>query len=254
MSHAVITGASAGIGAALARSFHQAGYRVTLVARRRDALDALATSLGRDTHVVEADLTTAGSDWLHEAEAALGPIDVLVNNAGVQVIGPTATIDLERAELSLHLNLTVPLRLTREVLPGMLARGRGHIVNIASMAALAPTPGMTWYNAGKAGLAGASEALRGELKGSGVEVLTVYPGIIDDTDMGAKGMEQYGGDDVWVLKMQPTGTAEELARRVLRATEAGHARLIWPTMNALARHLPAPTRWLMDAFAPRPRP
>jgi short-subunit dehydrogenase len=252
MHHALVTGASAGIGAALARRLHTAGYRVSLVARREPELRALADELGRDALALPADLLDPDDAWLQRAQDALGPVDVLVNNAGVQIIGPTEAVDLDRAERSLQLNLTVPLRLIRTLLPAMKARGRGHIVNVASMAALAPTPGMTWYNAGKAGLAGASEALRGELLGSGVEVLTVYPGIIDDTDMGIHGLAQYGGDDAWILRMQPTGTAEELARRVVHAMEAGQARLIWPTSNALARHFPAATRWLMDRFAPRP--
>jgi uncharacterized protein len=252
MSHAVITGASAGIGAALARAYNKAGYGVTLVARREAELRALAAELGPNVHVAVVDLVEADTAWLDEAIAALGPVDALVNNAGMQVIGPTEAVDLDKAERSLVLNLVVPLRLIRKVLPDMKARGRGSFVNVASMASLAPTPGMTWYNAGKGGIAGASEALRGELAGSGVEVLTVYPGIIADTDMGANGIQQYGGADSFVMRWQPIGSAEELARRVVRAAEAGFPRLIWPTMNTLARHLPGPTRWLMDTFSPRP--
>lgn len=250
-SHALITGASAGIGSALARSLHGAGYRITVVARRADALAALAAALGRDVHVVAVDLCDDPDGWLADVESAQGPVDVLVNNAGVQIIGPTDAVDVEAAERSLTLNLTVPLRLIHRVLPGMRARRRGHLVNIASMAALAPTPGMTWYNAGKAGLAGASEALGGELRGSGVEVLTVYPGIIDDTDMGRKGLDRYAGDGSWIVDLQPRGTSDGLARATLRAMETGQPRLVWPRANVLARHFPAATRWLMDRMTPK---
>lgn len=169
MPHAIVTGASSGIGAALARELSAHGWDLTLVARRRPLLDELAAGLRTRCHVVEADLSDldAATGWLPGATAALGPVELLVNNAGVQVVAPTAGVDLARAEASLRVNLLSPMRLWRAVLPDMLARGQGTVVDICSMAALAPTPGMAWYNASKAGLAGASEALRGELRGTG---------------------------------------------------------------------------------------
>ena len=250
--HVVVTGASTGIGAALARALSAAGARVTLVARRKVALDALAAELPGPAHVLARDLVDLDVSWLADAEAALGPVDVLVNNAGVQVIGRTHTVDLEQADRSLTLNLTVPLRLIRTVLPSMVERGHGTIVNIASMAALAPTPGMTWYNAGKGGLAAASEALRGELQGTGVDVCTVYPGLITDTDMGKHGMAAYQADQSLAIRMQPQGSAADLAEVILTALQRRRARVIWPRANALARHFPATTRWVMDTFSPLP--
>lgn len=249
--HVVVTGASAGIGEAIARAFSARGDAVTLVARRQNLLESLAKSLPGPSRVVAADLSNpaTAADFLPEAEAALGPIDVLVNNAGLQVIGPTATIDIERAEQSLMLNLLSPLRLTRAVLPGMLARKSGYIVDIASMAALAPTPYMTWYNASKAGLAGASEALRGELRGSGVHVITVYPGIIE-TDMGKAGLASY--EKSWSVALQPRGTTQGLADRIVRAVERRRPRVIYPwPVNGLSRWMPPVTRWVMDRFTPR---
>lgn len=244
--HVVVTGASTGIGAALARAFSAAGARVTLVARRKQALEALAAELGGPSRVVARDLTDLDTSWLDD------DIDVLVNNAGVQVIGRTHAIDLEQAERSLVLNLTVPLRLARTVLPTMVERGHGTIVNIASMAALAPTPGMTWYNAGKGGLAAASEAMRGELQGTGVDVCTVYPGLITDTDMGIHGMERYQADQNLAIRLQPQGSAADLAQVILRALERRRPRVIWPRANVLARHFPATTRWVLDTFTPLP--
>src|SRR5881392_2505078 len=115
--HVVVTGASAGIGDAIAREFAAAGADLTLVARRKDKLDALARDagkLGRRTHVVAADLSDVARacDWLAGAEEALGPVDVLVNNAGVQNIEPTEICDVEAGEQLLRLNVHTPMRLT----------------------------------------------------------------------------------------------------------------------------------------------
>jgi short-subunit dehydrogenase len=250
--HVVVTGASAGLGEAFARAFAAEGCRLTLVARRKDKLEALAASLGGRVHVVAWDLSdpARAADWLAEAVAVNGPVDVLVNNAGLQVVGRTHLADLDAAERTVRTNLFAPLRLANAVLPSMLERKTGTIVNIASMAALAPTPGMTWYNAGKAGLAAASEALRGELRGSGVNVVTVYPGIIPETDMAKASLDVYDGGASLAIRMQPTGTPAGLATVVLRAVNRRQARVIFPKVNAVARHFPAATRWAMDAFTP----
>ena len=247
--HVVVTGASSGIGEAIAREYGRAGASVTLVARRADRLEALASELGSSTHVAPRDLSIAeqSTDWVAAAEEALGPIDVLVNNAGVQIIGPTAAVDVEEGEHLLRVNLFAPFRVTRAVLPGMLERKRGTIVDVASLAALAPTAGMLYYNASKGGLAAASEALRGELRGTGVHVVTVYPGIIP-TDMGSAGLEAY--QPTRLLALQPRGTTAGLAGRIRVAVDRRRPRVIYPAPNAAARWLPGPTRWLMDRFTP----
>lgn len=253
--HIVITGASTGIGAALAKEFAALpGAQLTLVARRESAMRALAAELGAPTQVVVADLTDreAMTDWVDSAEETFGPVEVLVNNAGVQVIAATSEVSVVEGERSLDLNLLAPLRLIRRVLPKMIARGTGQIVNVASMAALAPTPSMTYYNAGKAGLAAASEAMRGELRGSGVNVLTVYPGIIAETEMAQAGLLKY--ESTPMLRMQPTATAAELARSVVHALRRRRARVILPRFNWLARMFPGITRWVLDRFAPKLAP
>jgi short-subunit dehydrogenase len=247
--HVLITGASSGIGAALAREYARfPGALITLVARRQRQLAELADTLDCSTHVAVADVTEPHDGWLAEAIAIHGPVDVLVNNAGVQVIGPTHQIDVAAGERSVEVNLFAPLRLTRALLPAMIERGTGTIVNIASMAALAPTPSMTYYNASKAGIAAASEALRGELRGTGVRVMTVYPGIISETDLARRALATYRSSRL--LGMQPTGTARELAVRVVRDSQRGRGRLIYPRVNALARWFPGTTRWIMDRFTP----
>ena len=248
--HVAITGASSGIGSALALEWSKAGAHVTLVARRQKLLDELAASLPGKSHVAVHDLgiPERAADWIAAAEAALGPIEVLVNNAGVQIVAPSESVDPDRGDDLLRTNLLTPLRLIRAVLPAMLARRSGTIVNVASMAALAPTPGMTWYNASKGGLAAASESLRGELRATGVNVLTVYPGIIDATEMGRAGLAAYQPSRS--VALQPRGTPEALAKLVLQAVEGRGARVIYPRFNHLARWFPGTTRWVLDRFTP----
>ncbi len=253
--HVAITGASSGIGASLARELARHGHSLTLVARRQDRLRAVADEIapaasGAKVRVVPWDLSDvkAAAGWVDAAEDALGPIDVLVNNAGVQIVAPTSTVDPDEADTLFGVDLLAPLRLTRAVLPRMIARRSGTIVDVASMAALAPTPGMTHYNAAKAGLAAASESLRGELRGTGVHVVTVYPGIIASTEMAQAAMEKFVESKL--LESFPRGTEEELSRLVRVAIERKHARVIYPRSGALSRWFPATTRWLMDRFTP----
>lgn len=247
--HVLVTGASAGIGEALAREFKKRGAKLTLVARRKDRLEKIAAELGGGVTVLGADLSDPKSAEasLEEAEALGGPIDVLVNNAGIQIIAAASQTDPDHGEELLDLNVATPLRLIRRVLPGMLERGRGTIVNVASMAALSPVPGMLYYNASKGGLANASEALRGELWGSGVNVVTVYPGPVH-TDMGAKGIEKY--ESSLAATLTPWGNADELGHRVAHAVELGRARVIYPRSYAISLWFPNLSRWFSLKFAP----
>ena len=247
--HVAITGASAGIGEALARAWAARGAAVTLVARRKERLDQIAAEVGGKTFVQAADLSLVdhATDWIAPAEAALGPIDVLVNNAGVQTIEETALASVEKGEEMLRLNVFTPMRLTRAVLPAMLARRSGTIVDIASMAALAPMPGMFYYNAAKGGLGNASEGLHGELLGTGVHVLTVYPGPVD-TDMARRGFERY--EKTLSARLSPVGTTEGLARLILRGVERKKRRIIYPWAYSLALSYPRIARWFTGRFSP----
>jgi short-subunit dehydrogenase len=247
--HVAITGASAGIGEALVRAWAARGASVTLVARRKERLDRIAAEVGGKTFVQAVDLSLPdrATDWIAPAEAALGPIDVLVNNAGVQTIEASALASVEKGEEMLRLNVFTPMRLTRAVLPGMLARRSGTIVDIASMAALAPMPGMFYYNAAKGGLGNASEGLHGELLGTGVHVLTVYPGPVD-TDMARRGFERY--EKSLSARLSPVGTTEGLARLILRGVERKKRRIIYPWAYSLALSYPRITRWFTARFSP----
>jgi short-subunit dehydrogenase len=247
--HVVVTGASSGIGEAVAREYFGRGAHVTLVARRKEHLEKIASAARDRAHVVVADL--AGPDdtfaWVEEAEAKLGPIDVLVNNAGIQIVKRAVDTPWADAERLLRLDLLVPLRLAMHVVRRMIPRGSGALVDVASMAAIAPTPGMYFYNAAKAGLAGASEGLRPELKPHGIHVVTVYPGPVT-SELEAAGRAAYV--EGAATKYSPTGSPEVLARMIADAVEKKRPRVVYPRMYGMARHFPNMTRWVMDRFTP----
>ena len=177
---ALITGASGGIGADLARLFARDGYALVLTARGSVALEVLADELrekhGATVDVVPADLgRPGGADGLFERLAGR-QIDVLVNNAGFGQAGPFVELDAEGEAQMLELNMIAPTRLIRLLLPGMVERGRGRIMNVASTAAFQPGPLMAGYYATKAYLLSLSEALAEELRGTGVTVTALCPG------------------------------------------------------------------------------
>lgn len=247
--HVAITGASVGIGEAMARAWAAKGASLTLVARRKDKLEALAKELGAKTHVHELDLSDSdrATEWIAPAEKALGPIDVIVNNAGVQHIEKTELAVPEEGEKLLRLNVFTPLRIVRALLPGMLARKSGTIVDITSMCAITPLPGMYYYNASKGALTCASEGLRGELRGTGVHIVTVYPGPVA-TDLGVNGLAKY--ESTWASRLSPMGNAEDLAKLVVRAVEKKKARVVYPRMLDVAMMFPRLSRWVTAMFTP----
>jgi short-subunit dehydrogenase len=140
-------------------------------------------------------------------------------------------------------NLLAPLKITHALLPAMIARRGGTIVDVASVAALAPPPGMLFYSASKAGLAAASESLRAELRGTGVHVVTVYPGPVH-TDMGHRSAERM--EPTLGARVLPWGRPEELAGQIAAAVERRRPRVIYPAFYGLSRWLGPVARWLTE--------
>jgi len=179
---ALVTGASGGIGWELARLFAAGGYDLVLVARGREKLEELATDLrnryGAAVRVTPRDLSDPRSpdEVFQELESAGVVVDVLVNNAGFATFGPFAETDLGKELEELQLNVVTLTHLTKRFLPGMLARRRGGVLNVASTAAFQPGPLMAVYYATKAYVLSFSEALAEELRGTGVTVSVLCPG------------------------------------------------------------------------------
>jgi len=181
-ARALVTGASAGIGAAFAARLAREGVDLILVARSRDRLEALANEL-RDScqvsvDVLPADLTRA-ADLRAVAEIAAGDprLDMLVNSAGFATLGRFDQLDLEREEAEILLNVVAPVRLTHAALPDMISRGHGYIINVSSIAAFLPGRYSATYCATKAYLNSFTEALHEELRRSGVVVQVLCPGF-----------------------------------------------------------------------------
>ena len=181
---AVVTGASSGIGEGIARELVRRGYGVTLVARRAETLDALAVefrSSGTDARVVAMDLRDRHArSELTDRVAALDLIpDILVNNAGLSTLGPVARSDPIAEVDMVEVDVVAVVDLCSRFVPGMVERGRGAVLNVASTGAFQPLPGQAGYGAAKAFVLSYSESLHAELFGTGVTVSVLCPGPVD---------------------------------------------------------------------------
>jgi short-subunit dehydrogenase len=250
--HVVLTGAAGAIGSALARQMRLVwpGVDLALVDRDADGLARLGTELGRSTvHV--ADLRGVESlPALVARIAEAGPIDGLVNCAGVMRVQKLATWRWSDAWDLLALDLLAPLRLQDLLAREMVARGTGTIVNIASMAGHVPLRGCVYYGAAKAGLAMASEIARAELGECGVRVVTAYPGPVRSAlEQGAR--DAYGGGGLFG-RFAPTGDPAELAARIVHAIEHDEPRVIYPRLYNLGWVAPNFSRRLALDYGPPP--
>lgn len=200
-----ITGGARGIGLATARLFAARGATVVIGDVDHDLANTVAAGFGGYAYPLDVRDRESFAAFLAAAEAAAGPVDVLVNNAGVAPAGAFATADPTLLDLTIDVNLRGAVNGMRLVLPGMLARGRGLVVNVASLAGRVPLPGAATYGATKHALVGLSAAVRAELAGSGVTVLAVLP-TFARTELVA-GLRLHG---------LPTVTAEQVAAEVVR--------------------------------------
>lgn len=246
-SRILLTGASSGIGRELAKVLAGRGARLALAARRVPLLESLSgeieTTGGASPALFEVDLAVPGSArrLASDAEAALGRVDVLVNNAGGGVGGRiTAVGDRDEAREAFEINYWSPLALIQALAPAMLERDSGAIVNVSSMGQVSTWPGFGAYASTKGAFSVATETLAMELDGSGVHVMEVLPGPVDTAVQGetrlAPGIDR-------MLSRVPLGDAATMARLIADGLEARRKRVIYPRRAAVGYYLPALVRW-----------
>jgi short-subunit dehydrogenase len=211
----LVTGASGGLGGAIARALHVAGARLVLSGRRADALEALAGPLGART--VVADLADPSDVERLLAEA--GAVDALVANAGLSSSGALSSFTTEQATRAVAVNLTAPLLLAGGLADAMAQRGEGHLVFVSSLSGMTGQAGAALYSATKFGLRGAAQALRAELRPRGVGVSCVLPGFVRDAGI----FHDAGGRAPWYLG---TCRAADVAGAVVVAIERDRAELL----------------------------
>jgi uncharacterized protein len=247
-SAALVTGASSGIGAEMARQLGSRGTDLVLVARDEGRLTALAHELtaaraGLVAEVLPADLTT--TDGIAAVEARLAdphrPVDLLVNNAGFGASGDFCDVDADRWTDMVTCNVTALMRLTRAALPGMVERGRGAVLNVSSLTALQPVPGSAVYAATKAFVTSFTESLHEELRGTGVTATTALPGFTRTEFQLRAGHESLTRGLPGVVWQD----AGPVAAEALDAAAKGRASVVCGPLNKVAASLAGPApRWL----------
>jgi short-subunit dehydrogenase len=221
--HVVVTGGSRGIGEHIARQCAARGATVTVVARNHDALVRVSRDINGNLY--EADLTddSVVDSLIEKIESQFGPIDVLVNNAGLETSIPFAVEDEREIRAVSRVNLEVPMMLTRHVLPKMLARGSGHLVFVSSLAGTAGFPGMAVYGATKAGILNFVNGLSRELKATRVNITVLSPGPVA-TDMWKEITNRRSSIHKVIRRYQklqliPTADPAKIAQRTVDAIE-----------------------------------
>ena len=234
-AHVLLTGATGTIGAALAHRLVGRGARVTLLARTPEPLQALALATGGA--VITADLCDRESlrGLIERVEARQGPLDVLVNNAGADTTGLLTDLTAEDLRRTIDLNLTAPLELCRQALPGMIAWGGGHLVNISSLAGVAAFPGLAVYGGTKAGLTHATSGLRADLRDDPIGTLAVEIGPVDSEMMDRIAHHrpsEASFDRLLRARLLTMLDPDVVARRIVSAIERGRPHLRLPRRAA----------------------
>ncbi len=251
----LLTGAAGGLGPVIARTLAAEGCRLALSAHPDDDLGpvvAATRAAGAEAFAIPCDLALEGAtDELAErAESALGGLDILVNGAGIEKMAAYDQLSTADIARMIAINFTAPLLLTRAVLPGMLLRGRGHIVNLASLAGIGPPPYGVPYGATKAGLVAFTRALRTECADRGVSASAICPGFVSDAGMYHRMTSTSGVESPALLGTCTTGEVADAVRRAVLDDEPliivnpGPVRLL----RALEALLPRTGDWIYGAM------
>ncbi|HEX9177426.1 MAG: SDR family NAD(P)-dependent oxidoreductase [Mycobacterium sp.] len=250
---ALITGASSGIGEAIARELARRGHRVVLVARRVEQLEALAGELGARAHPLPADLSERTERAaLPGRVAALGvSVDVLINNAGLATVGPIAKAVPEKELNLVEVDVAAVVDLCCRFVPGMVERRRGAVLNVASTGAFGPLPGQASYGAAKAFVLSYTDSLRGELRGTGVTATTLCPGPVKTGFGEVAGISDEEAEAALPRVMWKT--ADEVARAGIDGLAAGKGVVVPGGFNRVAGYLyrVAPRDVLLPLLAAR---
>lgn len=210
----LLTGATGGIGHAIARTMARTGTRLVLTGRRLDVLQPLADELG--ARAIAVDLAVRAD--VHRLAAECADVDVVVANAALPASGPLTSFTEEEIDRAMEVNLQAPIVLARRLVPGMLERGRGHFVFVSSLSGKSGTPGSSIYSASKFGLRGFSQGLRGDLHDTGVSSSVVFPGFVRDAGMFAE-------TNIALPSYVGTSTPEDVADGVVKAITANRAEI-----------------------------
>jgi short-subunit dehydrogenase len=211
----LLTGATGGIGRAIARALHARGGQLILTGRRTGVLDSLAAELG-GARTLAVDLSDP--DEVDRLLAEAGPVDILVANAALPSSGRLESFTMAEIDRSLNVNLRAPIAMAHGLVPGMVERGRGHLSFMGSLSGKVASPSTSIYNATKFGLRGFALALRADLHGTGVEVSAVLPGFIREAGM-------FADANVKLPRGLGTRSPEDVARAVLNAIEHNRAEV-----------------------------
>ena len=215
-SRVLITGATGGLGQAIARGIGARGAALVLTARRRELLDELAAELG--ARAIVSDLSWRAEVDRLASEAVAAEVDVLIANAGLPATGVLTELSPEQIDRMLEVNLRAPMMLAHALAPGMIARRRGHMVFISSLSGKVASPASAIYSATKFGLRGFALGIREDLRPHGVGVSTVLPGFI-------RGAGMFADAGVELPRVAGTRPPEDVAAAVIRAIERNRAEL-----------------------------